>query len=199
MFASRLEISQIRQLIKMVSKLLSCLMFHFCIQSCFCVFDQNHSDLFKLSTASGISGLDKGSSIEEASSKFENQSSSLKQESGNLSDKEDNKSGHEVAEHSAGQSASYGVNEVSHERKNNANAKKWYQKSGFVNKYHKDESENKESYYEDSNDEKKHLARDSQNEFNGQRLEDSYKNGRYDSSLQGYNRDYNANVDRLVN
>lgn len=136
---------------------------------------------------------DKGRSINEDSAETEKKESKSHEEekkSGHYDEKDSVTKGHDVARQSGGESEKIDQSEHSHEKHDKGQEKKGYHRSGFVNKYHKDESSDNSSYYEDSDNQKGHKGYEGRNGQHYEKAADSYKDDAHDRALASKN---NAN------
>lgn len=136
---------------------------------------------------------DKGNSLNEDSAESEKKESTSHEEekkSGHFDEKDSVTKGHEIARQSDGESKKTDQSEQSYEKHDKGQEKKGYHRSGFVNKYHKDESSDNSSYYEDSDNQKGHKDYKGRNGRQYEKTEDSYKDDVHDRALTSKN---NAN------
>lgn len=127
--------------------------------------------------------------------KGEQENQGHNKEGGHYSDQDNNQKGYDVGRRSQGQSQSQNHGDNEFKQHGSGDYKKGYHKSGFTNNYHKDESGNKASFYEDSDDERGHRGYDSRGGSYGQKGEDAYRDGRYDSGYNGRNKGNQGNYD----
>lgn len=110
------------------------------------------------------------------------------QDAGHYNDQDNSQKGYDVGRQNLGHSQSFNQGNNAFEQHGSGEHKKGFHKSGFTNNYHKDESGNKASFYEDSDDERGHRGHDNRGGFYGQKAEDAFRDGRYDTAFNGRNR-----------
>lgn len=133
---------------------------------------------------------DKGKSLNEESSESEKKeikSHEEEKKSGHFNEKDSATKGHDIGRQSEGESKKIDQSEHSHEKHDKGQEKKGYHRSGFVNKYHKDESSDNSSYYEDSDNQKGHKGYEGRNGQNYEKAADSYKDDAHDRALSSRN------------
>lgn len=133
---------------------------------------------------------EKARTTKEGSSQLEKkgaESHEEKKNSGHYDEQDYVQKGHEVGRQAAGDSHKIDQGEHAVEKQVNGQEKKGYHRSGFVNKYHKDESGDNSSFYEDSNNESGHKGYEGRGGQYHEKAADSYKNGVHDKSHAGKN------------
>ncbi|XP_048511466.1 uncharacterized protein DDB_G0290685-like isoform X2 [Athalia rosae] len=149
------------------------------------------SDVTQRKSGSEYVALDNGRATKAASQGFdkgERGAHGQSQEDGHYSDQDNNRKGYDVGRQTLGQSQSFDQGNNEFQQHGSGEHKKGFHKSGFTNNYHKDESGNKASFYEDSDDERGHRGHDNRGSFYGNRGEDAFRDGRYDTAFNGRNR-----------
>ena len=128
---------------------------------------------------------DKGRNTKEGSSELEKkeaESHGQKENSGHYDEHDAVEKGHDVGRKAEGETFKINQGEHAVEKHLNGQEKKGYHRSGFVNKYHKDESGNNSSFYEDSSDESGHKGFEGRGGEYREKAADTYQDGVHDSA-----------------
>ncbi|XP_053972489.1 uncharacterized protein LOC128873160 [Hylaeus volcanicus] len=122
-----------------------------------------------------------------------------KQDEKRYNDQDTVREGFDKERHSLGESEAIDQGKNSFQRRGSLYYKKGFQRTGFSNNYHKDESGNNSSFYEDSNDEGGRRSSGNSDDYYRQKSLDSFKDGAHDVSYTGRDRVHQGIYDNRKN